>query len=264
MIFKERDYRILEALERWGALGLGQIDGAFFRVSVDAAERMRLLFNEIDRRDYWQGAYKRMDMLRRAELVKLERYINHHQVYLLSTAGHRLLAGMGRSVLRGIRPALPETFVNHELAVSAIGLLLEEKLGRRVLSHRHLYAANFRKRRRGERAPLLPDIWIADAAACAVEVELSLKSPRRYKSLFEEYRRSLPAGTRLLYLTGSRLKDMILRHGREQRMPNLFAASLEDFRAEPESCAFECTIPGRTFQLHQLITDTVSQGSAQA
>lgn len=264
MRLKERDYRVLEALEKWGALGLGQIDGAFFRTSGDWPERMRLLFNEIDRRDYWQGAYKRMDVLRKAGLVKLERYINHHQTYLLARAGHRLLGSLGRSVLRGIRPTLPETFVDHELAVAGVGLLLEQSLGRRVLSHRHLYATNFRTRRRGERAPVLPDIWVAGPAPCVLEVELSLKSPRRYATLFEEYRRRLPHGARLLYLTAARLKETILLHGRAQRMPNLFVASLEDFRALRECCAFEGTIPNRTFRIADLMTAAAGTEPVQA
>ncbi len=252
MRLKERDYRILEALEKWGALGLGQIDGAFFRCTAEWPERMRLLFNEIDRKDYWQGAYKRMDMLRKAGLVKLERYINHHQVYLLTGQGHRLLASLGRSVLRGIRPTLPETFVDHELAVAGVGLLLEEQFGRRVLSNRQLYAVNYRKRKRGEPKPIYPDIWVVAKPPCVVEVELSLKSPRRYQDLFDMYRRRLPYESSLLYLTGARLKDVILRHGREQRMPFLFAATLEEFRAGRERCTFEGTVRNATFQFSKL------------
>lgn len=261
---KERDYRILEALEKWGALGLGQIDGAFFRSSAEASERMRLLFNEIDRRDYWKGAYKRMDMLRKAGLVKLERYLNHHQTYLLASAGHRQLASLGRSVLRGIRPTLPETFVDHELAVAGVGLLLEESLGRRVLSHRQLYATNPRRRLRGERPLLLPDIWVAGPVPCVIEVELSLKSPRRYRSLFEEYRHQLPRGARLLYLTAPRLNDSILLLGREQRMPNLYAATLEDFRAARERCEFKGAVPSMTFRFADLMREPAASEAARA
>ncbi len=252
MRLQERDYRILEALEKWGALGLGQIDGAYFRNTEDMDERMRLMFNEIDRRDYWQGAYKRMDMLRKAGLVRLERYLNHHQVYLITGEGHRLLAGLGRSALRGIRPTLPEYFVEHELAVAAVGLLLEERLGRKVLSNRQLYAVNYRKRRRGEPAPFYPDIWVAAQPPCVVEIELNLKSPRRYEALFDQYRSRLPHGTRVLYLTASALKDALLEKGREQRLPTLYAATLEEFRAARERCAFECTVRARSFQFAEL------------
>ena len=122
MRYKERDFKVLEALEKWGALGLGTIDGAFFRRTGAWPERMRLMFNEIDRRDYWQGAYKRMDMMRKLGLVKLQSYINHHQTYLLTPEGHRLLKRRGRSNLMGIRPAMPETFVEIGLNSPRISL----------------------------------------------------------------------------------------------------------------------------------------------
>jgi len=236
----------------------------FFRSTADWPERGRLLFNEIDRKDYWQGAYKRMDMLRKAGLVKLERYLNHHQIYLVTSAGHRLLASSGRSVLRGIRPTLPEYFVDHELAVAGVGLLLEEQLGRKVLSNRQLYAVNYRKRRRGEPAPFYPDIWLVAQPPCVVEVELSLKSPRRYEALFDQYRRRLPYGARLLYLTGPRIKDMLLQHGREQRLPNLYAATLEDFRAGRERCVFEGTVRDARFQFTELTAPERTGEAVQA
>jgi len=254
MRYKERDFKVLEALEKWGALGLGTIDGAFFRRTAAWPERMRLMFNEIDRRDYWQGAYKRMDMMRKLGLVKLENYINHHQTYLLTPEGHRLLKSRGRSNLMGIRPALPEAFVDHELTVAAVGLILEESSGKRIISHRELYAAyNWRERRRSrlDKGPLLPDLWIVDKERpCAVEVELCQKSTRRYENLWEEYRRKLPRGGVLLYLTGwPRLKETLLAQGRRQRLPNLYAASLQDFRAARERCAFEGTVVNATLQI---------------
>jgi hypothetical protein len=243
MRFKERDFKVLEALEKWGALGLGTIDGAFFRRTLDWPERMRLLFNEIDRRDYWHGAYKRLDMLRKQGLVKLESYINHHQTYLLTPEGHRLLKSEGRSTLMGIRPRLPEAFVDHELAVAAVGLVLEECTGKRVMSHRELYAAHdWRERRRTRREgrPLIPDLWIVDKERpCAVEVELCQKSERRYAGLWEDYRHRMPRGGVLLYLTGwTGLRDTMLRRANERQFPLLYAATLRDFRAARERCVF--------------------------
>lgn len=254
MRYKERDFKVLEALEKWGALGLGTIDGAFFRRTAAWPERMRLMFNEIDRRDYWHGAYKRMDMMRKQGLVKLESYINHHQTYLLTSEGHRLLKSRGRSILMGIRPALPETFVDHELTVAAVGLILEESSGKRIISHRELYAAydwRARRRSRSSKGPLLPDLWIVDKERpCAVEVELCQKSWRRYANLWEEYRHKLPRGGVLLYLTGwPRLKDTLLTQGIRQRLPNLYAASLQDFRAAREHCVFEGTVLNATLQI---------------
>ena len=124
MRMKERDYKVLEALEKWGALGLGQIDGKFFRKPEDRKESMRLYFNEIGRKDYWLAAYKRMDLLKRRGLVRSESYIDHHQAYLLTAAGHRELISRGRSMLRSFRPRMPEMFLDHELAVAGIGMIV--------------------------------------------------------------------------------------------------------------------------------------------
>lgn len=243
MRLTERDFKVLEALEKWGALGLGTVDGAFFRTEADWPERMRLLFNEIDRRDYWHGAYKRMDLLRKEGWVKLESYINHHQTYLITPAGHRLLKSEGRSILMGIRPVLPEAFVDHELTVAAVGLILAETSGKRVISHRELYAAHdWRERRRSrlEVKPLLPDLWIVDKERpCAVEVELVQKSERRYAGLWEDYRRKMPDGGLVLYLTGWKgLRDTLFKRANERQFPLLYGATLRDFRAARERCVF--------------------------
>lgn len=243
MRLTERDFKVLEALEKWGALGLGTVDGAFFRTGADWPERMRLLFNEIDRRDYWHGAYKRMDVLRKQGWVKLESYINHHQTYLLTPEGHRLLKSEGRSVLLGIRPKMPEAFVDHELAVAAVGLILEETFDRRVMSHRQLYAMHdWRERRRTRREgrPLIPDLWIVDKERpCAVEVELCQKSERRYAGLWEDYRHKMPKGGVLLYLTGWKgLRDTLFKKANDWRFPILYGATLADFRAARERCVF--------------------------
>lgn len=238
---RERDFKILEALAKWGALGLGQIDAAFFRRPEDWQERMRLYFNEIDRRDYWHGAYKRMEQLRQSGLVRLERYINHHQTYLLTAAGHRLLYSWGRRlVTTSFRPVLQEAYVNHELAVAAVGLVLEETSGKEILSHRQLYETRARRQRRQPKSLIQPDLWIVDQERpCAVEVELCQKSERRYRDLWEEYRRKMPDGGKVLYLTGwDNLRDTLLKLANAERLPILYAASLGDFRAARERCVF--------------------------
>ncbi|MFI5346604.1 MAG: hypothetical protein ACHQ51_09545 [Elusimicrobiota bacterium] len=248
MRLTERDYKVLEALEKWGALGLGQVDGAFFRRPEDPEERMRLMFNEIGRSDYWRGAYKRMDALRKLGLVTLQRYVNHHQTYLLTAAGHALIRAKGRALLGGRRPTLPETFVDHELAVAGVGLILEETLGRKIISHRQLYASRDHNRRRRVES-LIPDLWIADQERpCAVEVELCQKSELRYR-LWGEYRDRLPTGGRVLYLTGwPRLKQTLLNLAADMRYPDLYAASLQEFRAARERCVFTSATE-ETFQI---------------
>jgi len=268
MRLTERDYRVLEALEKWGALGLGQVDAAFYRRPEDAGERARLYFNEIDRRDYWLGAYKRMDMLRRLELVRIERYINHHQTYLLTAQGHRLLKSLGRSALMNYRPTMPEMYLEHELAVAGIGLMLEETLGKRILSHRQLYETREPVGRRGRRSLVLPDLWIADKLRpCAVEVELCQKSAGRYKELWAEYRAYMPMNGRVLYMTGwESLGDILLRLAATERFPLLHVASLKEFKTLGERCPFVAATRNRDsgrpdeFQIVQLSASARVEG----
>ena len=262
MRMMERDYRVLEALEKWGVLGLGQIDAAFHRRPEDAVERMRLYFNEIDRRDYWLGAYKRMELLRRLDLVRLERYINHHQTYLLTTAGHRLLYSRGRSMLGSFRQVMPEMFLDHELTVAAVGLILEETSGKKILSSRQLYETREPQPRRGRRDIMLPDLWIVDRDwPCAVEIELNQKSERRYRDLFEEYRTRLQRGGRVLYLTGwAGLRDTIIKLATQRRFPHLYAASIPDFRAARERCRFVAA----TGEVFQIVRDSAAAPALDA
>jgi len=250
MKLKERDYKVLEALEKWGVLGLGQIDAGFFRRPEDPRESVRLYFNEIDRRDYWLGAYKRMDLLKRQGLVRSESYINHHQAYLLAAAGHRELVSRGRSMLRSFRPRMPEMFLDHELTVTGVGLIIEEASGKRVLSHRQLYETQARDQYGRRRPEVLPDLWIVDKVSpCAVEIELCQKSEKRYAELFEDYRRRLQQGGKVLYLTGwPGLRDTLLRLAANRRFPRLYAASLGEFKEARGLCTFQAAT-GDRFQI---------------
>ena len=67
----DRDYEVLAALEKWGVLGMGQLDGLFFRKGIPPEERTRLLFNEVRRSDYWLGAYKRLGRLQDEGYIRL-------------------------------------------------------------------------------------------------------------------------------------------------------------------------------------------------
>lgn len=57
---RERDFEILSALEKWGVLGLAQLDGLAFKKASPAEERARLFFNEMDRKMYALACYKRL------------------------------------------------------------------------------------------------------------------------------------------------------------------------------------------------------------
>ena len=81
---EERDIQVLLALEKWGVLGLGQLDGMLFRRLAEPEERVRLFFNELEREDYWQGAYKRLRQLEIRGLIRKGVYVNQRQVFLLT------------------------------------------------------------------------------------------------------------------------------------------------------------------------------------
>ena len=71
MKLQERDFEVLAALERWGVMGLGQIDGMLFHKEVSAEEQARLYFNGVRREDYWGRAYKRLSGLEKSGLVRV-------------------------------------------------------------------------------------------------------------------------------------------------------------------------------------------------
>lgn len=77
MELTKRDVGILEALEKWGVMGLGQVDGFLFRTEIPEVERVRLFFNELKREDHWGGAYKRLRALVNAGLIRTFRPTNY-------------------------------------------------------------------------------------------------------------------------------------------------------------------------------------------
>lgn len=72
-----------------------------------------------------------------------------------------------------------------------------------------------------------------------MEVELVQKSERRYAGLWEDYRRKMPDGGLVLYLTGWKgLRDTLFKRANERQFPMLYGATLRDFRAARERCVF--------------------------
>ena len=150
---------------------------------------------------------------------------------------------------------MPEMFLDHELAVAGVGLIIEEASGKGVLSHRQLYETQERDQYGRTRTEVLPDLWIPDKDSfCAVEVELCQKSVKRYANLFEEYRRYLSRSGKVLYLTGwPGLRDTLLKLAAERRFPSLYAASLDEFKEARGLCTFRAAT-GDQFQIAALVT----------
>lgn len=193
MELTKRDLKILAAIEKWGVVGLGQIDGVFFRTELPEAERIRLFFNDLRREDHWGGAYKRLSALAGAGLIRTWRPTNYWQVYLLTGRGHEQLKRHQLAVFEHPLRGVGEAYLRHEIAVCGVGLTLTALLGLKVQTARRTWHEMYRRGgiKRGFTKLRLPDLIVGDGVGGVhhVEVELSAKSRERYKTMFGERQR---------------------------------------------------------------------------
>lgn len=241
---RERDLEILSALEKWGVLGLAQMDGLVFRKAASAEERAGLFFNDAERRMYTLACYKRLRDLELGGFVRSHSYINHRRVFGLTDRGHGLLLERGHAKLLGFRRRMSEALLTHELTVNAVGLIIEQLLGIRVRPEleRRIRPADPLATGRPVRASV-SDLWIPDKASPkAIEVELTQKSELRYKELWQNYRSAFPYGAEVLYLVGwpdgvgciRRLASKLEKAGGSM----IYVARLRTFRESLGTCAF--------------------------
>ncbi|HXT00338.1 MAG TPA: hypothetical protein VN915_06660 [Elusimicrobiota bacterium] len=242
MELTKRDVAVLEALEKWGVMGLGQLDGFLFRNAAAEAERMRLFFNDLRREDHWGGAYKRLRTLELAGLVKTFRAINYWQVYMLTGRGHECLRENQRaSYLHPIR-SLGEAYLRHEITVCGVGLVMSELLGLKVQATRQIWE-NLRRRqvpRRSDSRLTCPDLLVQDAQSQwhSIEVELTAKSRERYRELLYK-RESRWAEGMILYLTGWPTGvEYLLSLMEKSQSVSTYAASLAEFREQLGRCQY--------------------------
>lgn len=237
----ERDLDVLSALESWGILGLGQIDGLVFKRELNRAERIKLFFNETDSSVYVGYAYKRLLKLERAGLIKGISFVNFPKLYCLSLRGHETLGRRGLARLPSFRRSISASLVRHELMVNGVGLTMREILGLDVRTEmdrisRHMGSQNLARQRR----LILSDLWVVNPEQPkAIEVELRQKSWERYRKLWEVYDRHIPYKGVVLYLAGwPGGRDRLHRFARRFKAHRIHAGSLADFRADPETCPF--------------------------
>jgi hypothetical protein len=200
---QERDYELLGALEAWGVLGLGQIDGLVFHTGLSDAEKCRRFFNEYGDELYRLSGYKRLSDLKKSGYVEAHFYHGFPMVFTLTSKGHAALKGAERARLPGFRRHVSAHLVEHEIMVNAVGLVLSEVLGLSVRTIRQRTAWSPRGGWSHTAArSKVPDLWIADEREPkAVEVELNQKSTLLYPDIWEAYRERLPRGGAVLYLT---------------------------------------------------------------
>ena len=85
----ERDYEILGAIEKWGILGLGQLEGLVFKKGAGGDERTKLFFNEAGREIYTKACYKRLSDLEAGGYVRSQFYLNHRKLFTLTVPRRR-------------------------------------------------------------------------------------------------------------------------------------------------------------------------------
>lgn len=226
--------RILSVLEKWGILGLGQMDGILSEGQMERMERMNLFFNSKPRDGYRGMTYKAVSRVEDLGLVKAHSYTNLALVYTLTAKGHGALRKEGLNKLPSYCPEVAETLVRHELTVSATGLVMAEVLGLRVWTEleRYLLSAGGNKRT-GRKDFGLSDLWIEDEEQPkAIEIERTQKSAKRYAALWENYRNELPPNGVVLYIVcfpgGA---ERLRKRAEKLRADHVYFCSLEDFRA---------------------------------
>lgn len=250
---RERDLEILSVLEKWGVLGLAQLDGLVFRKGWMPAERVRLFFNATDRRMYTLACYKRLRDLELAGLIKAHPYLNHHKVFGLSDRGHRVLLERGRAKLLGFRRKMPEALLPHELTVNAVGLMIEQFLGLWVRPEleRRIRSADPQERGKPVREAV-SDLWIPDREhARPIEIELTKKAEFRYKELWQSFR-AYPSGSQVLYIAGwPGGVEYLLKLTKKLETAGgwrIYVCGLKEFRDSLGRCAFaNDTYPSRRF-----------------
>lgn len=248
---KEVDVKILGLLETWGALGLGQIEGACTEDLTDSSRLVALFFNESFR--YAGRFYLRLRNLEARGLVEIQRAMHARQVYKLTKLGHWALRREWESTLNHVPRTVSPTTLHHRVTSAGTGLLLSRFLGLKVQSERqflHLIRRNL-----GGRRPTgfhLPDLVVTlpdGRGRCPVEVELHQKTNEAYEALWSYYRETLTAKDTLLYLTPApsftiRLLGIAERFGADF----LFASDLTSFREACGRAAF-LNFKGASFRL---------------
>lgn len=242
MELQERDFKVLGMIERWGVVGLGQVDGALFRKYAEPPERTRLFFNEMTREDYWGRAYKRLSGLEKLGLIRVQRPAHTWPVYLLTVKGHELLKRRGTAIFQ--RPVLKisDLSVQHEVAVVGVGLCFYEFLGRPVDTARQIWHRIRTKYPDGrDSRASMPDLLVQmDGFYHLVEVELTPKYKERYNDIFRSHSRALHQQGRILYLTGWPSGPEFIKRATEASewgFP-VNVATLAEFRENSGGCAF--------------------------
>lgn len=230
----ERRARILTLLEKWGILGLGQLDGLLYEGELPEERRLELFFNSAPRDGYRGMTYKAMSRIEGLGWVRGNSFTNLPVTYTLTTKGHAALRKEKLNALPSFSGEVAESIVRHELLVSGIGLTLSVLRRLRVRTEWERYlASSGREETAGRKDFGLSDLWISDAVQPkAVEVERTQKSARRYEELWRGYREDLPPGGVVLYVVcfpGGCVN--LLKRAEKLGADHVYFCQLSDFKA---------------------------------
>ena len=245
------DWKWLSALEVYGVLGLGQLNGLALPRGSDQATSIRLFFNETVKRDHWRGRSRRVVKLAKHGYLKAHQLPHQATLFTLTERGHEALKQAGLARLPGFRHRISDALATHELTANAVGLMLAELLGLEVLTARERAEWKGRGGRPATDSRIVPDLWIADdAEPKGVEIERGQKSKEEYGERWRTMRLILPENGLLLYLTGwPGGKRFILELAQHFRAGFVLVAELGEFRQGRGRCRFVGYEPGRSVVL---------------
>lgn len=231
---------VLRVLEKWGLLGLAQLDGLVFHKGMEPAERSGLFFNSKFQDEFRGASYKVMRRLEKAGLVTVHYCANVPRVYTLTADGYRSLKRRDLAKLPDFRACIADSLVQHELLANGIGLVLSEILGLSVSIELERYLLSRGAQSTSWEDIPLPDLWVSDRGQPkAIEVERTQKSAKRYKKLWATYRDDFPPNTVVLYVAafpnGAKL---LLARARKLLADFIYVCSLEEFKASLGRCPF--------------------------
>lgn len=227
---QEREYEVLAELERWGLLGLGQLESLFFRQGSWTRERVRLLFNEYDREAYDRYGYKRLFRLEKTRYIR--RFYHwfgsdghYYWGYGLTRLGKAELDQARLSQRLGLRRDWSNRVVLDYIRLNGVGLALAKVLGLNVTS-RHQLACESRAAGLTEVQvqSRIPDLRIEGKIPLPVMVGMNLNWTR------EQRRWKADESRLLLYLTSDVTQREVLWRARDAGAHQVYVGDLREFQ----------------------------------
>jgi len=222
--------KLLQLLEVWGALGVGQLAGFYSKGEHSSGQLMALFFNESFK--YRGRAYMRLRRLQGKGLIQVWRPGYEKQVYGLTELGHRVLRRTQAARLSSFAQKISPRTLEHRIIATGVGLAVGHFLKQEVVTERQAYHRLWRNLGSRPEGFHIPDLVVeANGARFPIEVELSRKEARRYDSIWDFYRDRLQGSDRALYLTRTACVARNLRElAGAKGAPFLYFSDLESFR----------------------------------